>query len=74
LLKIKRWRGYKRENSISALLLHKCARISRSVLPKPGRDGASLPITALVDTFYSEIEKMRGKHRDTSGLLARLES
>ena len=37
------------------------------------RNGASLPVTALVDAFYSEVEKMGGKRWDTSSLLARLE-
>ena len=37
------------------------------------RNGASLPVTALVDNFYAEIEKMGGKRWDTSSLLARLE-
>ena len=37
------------------------------------RNGANLPVTALVDQFYSEVEKMGGKRWDTSSLLARLE-
>src|SRR5437762_7105059 len=37
------------------------------------RNGASLPVTALADAFYSEVEKMGGKRWDTSSLLARLE-
>ncbi len=37
------------------------------------RNGASLPVTALVDNFYSEVEKMGGKRWDTSSLLARLQ-
>jgi len=37
------------------------------------RNGATLPVTALVDQFYAEIEKMGGKRWDTSSLLARLE-
>jgi 3-hydroxyisobutyrate dehydrogenase len=36
-------------------------------------NGASLPVTALVDQFYSEVEKIGGKRWDTSSLLARLE-
>ena len=36
-------------------------------------NGASLPVTALVDQFYSEVEKMGGKRWDTSSLLARLQ-
>src|ERR1700743_1276094 len=41
--------------------------------PEPRRNGAHLPATALVDQFYSEVEKMGGKRWDTSSLLARLE-
>jgi 3-hydroxyisobutyrate dehydrogenase len=37
------------------------------------RNGASLPVTALVDQFYSEVEKIGGRRWDTSSLLARLE-
>ena len=37
------------------------------------RNGANLPVTALVDQFYSEVEKMGGKRWDTSSLMARLE-
>ena len=35
-------------------------------------NNASLPVTALVDQFYSEIQKMGGNRWDTSSLLARL--
>ena len=37
------------------------------------RNGANLPVTALVDQFYAEVEKMGGKRWDTSSLLARLQ-
>jgi 3-hydroxyisobutyrate dehydrogenase len=37
------------------------------------RNGANLPVSALVDQFYAEVEKMGGKRWDTSSLLARLE-
>jgi 3-hydroxyisobutyrate dehydrogenase len=37
------------------------------------RNGANLPITALVDQFYSEVQKMGGRRWDTSSLIARLE-
>ncbi len=37
------------------------------------KNGAHLPVTALVDQFYSEVQKMGGKRWDTSSLLARLE-
>lgn len=37
------------------------------------RNGAHLPVTALVDQFYSEVQKMGGGRWDTSSLLARLD-
>jgi 3-hydroxyisobutyrate dehydrogenase len=42
-------------------------------LAEARRNGASLPVTALVDNFYAEVEKMGGKRWDTSSLLARLQ-
>ena len=42
-------------------------------LAESRRNGTSLPITALIDAFYAEVEKMGGKRWDTSSLLARLE-
>ncbi|HVV40879.1 MAG TPA: NAD(P)-dependent oxidoreductase [Nitrobacter sp.] len=42
-------------------------------LAESRRNGASLPVTALVDAFYSEVETMGGRRWDTSSLLARLE-
>ncbi len=41
-------------------------------LDESRRNGASLPVTALVDQFYSEVQKMGGKRWDTSSLIARL--
>jgi len=38
------------------------------------RNGASLPVTALVDQFYAEIQEMGGRRWDTSSLIARLET
>ena len=43
------------------------------VLDEGRRNGANLPVTALVDQFYSEVQKMGGKRWDTSSLIARLE-
>jgi 3-hydroxyisobutyrate dehydrogenase len=37
------------------------------------RNGANLPVAALVDQFYAEVQKMGGKRWDTSSLLARLD-
>ncbi len=35
-------------------------------------NGSSLPVTALIDQFYADIQKMGGNRWDTSSLLARL--
>ena len=37
------------------------------------RNGASLPVTALVDQFYADIQAMGGNRWDTSSLIARLD-
>jgi 3-hydroxyisobutyrate dehydrogenase len=42
-------------------------------LAEARRNGAKLPITALVDQFYAEVQSMGGKRWDTSSLIARLE-
>jgi 3-hydroxyisobutyrate dehydrogenase len=42
-------------------------------LAEARRNGANLPVTALVDQFYSEVQKMGGRRWDTSSLIARLE-
>jgi len=41
-------------------------------LAEARNNGASLPVAALVDQFYSEVQKMGGARWDTSSLLARL--
>ncbi|ODT18998.1 MAG: oxidoreductase [Kaistia sp. SCN 65-12] len=43
------------------------------VLEEGRANGAKLPLTALVDQFYAEVQAMGGKRWDTSSLLARLE-
>ena len=43
------------------------------VLDEARNNGASLPVTALVDQFYAEVESMGGKRWDTSSLFARQE-
>jgi 3-hydroxyisobutyrate dehydrogenase len=37
-----------------------------------GRNGASLPVTTIVDGYYAEVQKMGGSRWDTSSLIARL--
>lgn len=44
------------------------------VLDEAQRNGALLPVTALVDQFYSEVQALGGGRWDTSSLLARLMS
>jgi 3-hydroxyisobutyrate dehydrogenase-like beta-hydroxyacid dehydrogenase len=41
-------------------------------LAEARRNGAKLPVAALVDQFYAEVEAMGGKRWDTSSLIARL--
>jgi len=42
-------------------------------LAEARHNGAHLPVTALVDQFYSEVQKMGGKRWDTSSLIALLD-
>lgn len=44
------------------------------VLEEARKNGSQLPITALVDQFYSEVQALGGGRWDTSSLLARLEA
>ena len=43
------------------------------VLDEARNNGVSLPVTALVDQFYAEVENLGGKRWDTSSLFARQE-
>jgi 3-hydroxyisobutyrate dehydrogenase-like beta-hydroxyacid dehydrogenase len=43
------------------------------VLAEARSNGSRLPLTALVDQFYAEIQSIGGNRWDTSSLLARLE-
>ena len=43
------------------------------VLDEARSNGARLPLTALVDQFYADVQQMGGRRWDTSSLLARLE-
>ena len=42
------------------------------VLDEAKRNGARLPVTALVDQFYADVQAMGGKRWDTSSLIKRL--
>lgn len=42
------------------------------VLEEARRNGSKLPVTALVDQFYADVQEMGGNRWDTSSLLARL--
>jgi 3-hydroxyisobutyrate dehydrogenase-like beta-hydroxyacid dehydrogenase len=42
------------------------------VLEEARRNGARLPVTALVDQFYADVQQMGGKRWDTSSLIKRL--
>ena len=43
------------------------------VLDEARRNGAQLPVTALVDQFYADVQAMGGRRWDTSSLIKRLE-
>ena len=43
------------------------------VLDQANANGVSVPVTALVDQFYGDVQSMGGNRWDTSSLLARLE-
>ena len=42
------------------------------VLDEARRNGARLPVTALVDQFYADVQRLGGKRWDTSSLIKRL--
>jgi 3-hydroxyisobutyrate dehydrogenase-like beta-hydroxyacid dehydrogenase len=42
------------------------------VLDEARRNGARLPLTALVDQFYADVQQMGGGRMDTSSLIKRL--
>jgi len=44
------------------------------VLDEARHNNANLPVTAMVDQFYSEVQNMGGNRWDTSSLLARLKN
>ena len=43
-------------------------------LDTANENGASLPVTALVDQFYKDVQKLGGGRWDTSSLLKRLQA
>jgi 3-hydroxyisobutyrate dehydrogenase-like beta-hydroxyacid dehydrogenase len=42
-------------------------------LAEANHNGAALPVTALIDQFYADVQKMGGRRWDTSSLIARLQ-
>ena len=42
------------------------------VLQEARRNGARVPVTALVDQFYADVQQMGGQRWDTSSLVRRL--
>ena len=42
------------------------------VLQEARRNGARIPVTALVDQFYADVQAMGGQRWDTSSLIKRL--
>ena len=42
------------------------------ILEEARKNGATLPVAALIDQFYAEVQAMGGRRWDTSSLIARL--
>jgi 3-hydroxyisobutyrate dehydrogenase/2-hydroxy-3-oxopropionate reductase len=42
------------------------------VMDEAKRNGARVPVTALVDQFYADVQAMGGQRWDTSSLIKRL--
>jgi 3-hydroxyisobutyrate dehydrogenase/2-hydroxy-3-oxopropionate reductase len=42
------------------------------VMDEAKRNGARLPVTALVDQFYADVQALGGQRWDTSSLIKRL--
>ena len=42
-------------------------------MEEAGKNGATLPITKIVDSYYAEIQKTGGNRWDTSSLISQLE-
>lgn len=63
------WQGHY-EHGFAVDWMRKDLKIA---LAEADRHGLSMPLTALVDQFYAEVQQMGGKRWDTSSLLARLE-
>ena len=62
------------DHLITGLLWIGCARIWGFALATANENGASLPVTALVDQFYKDVQKMGGGRWDTSSLFKRLQA
>jgi 3-hydroxyisobutyrate dehydrogenase len=45
-----------------------------NLLDEARHNGAQLPVTALVDQFYAEVQTLGGGRWDTSSLIARLKA
>ncbi len=63
------WQGHY-EHGFAVDWMRKDLKIA---LAEADRHGLSMPLTALVDQFYAEVQQMGGNRWDTSSLLARLE-
>ena len=49
-----------------------CARILSLCLDESRRNGASLPVTAMIEQFYSQIQRAGGNRFDSSSSLITL--
>jgi 3-hydroxyisobutyrate dehydrogenase-like beta-hydroxyacid dehydrogenase len=68
-----RWRTMVEDHYTHGFAVNWMRKDLSMCLEEARANGAHLPVTALVDQFYSEIQKMGGGRWDTSSLMKRLE-
>ena len=63
-------KGYLRNFLIPRKL---AAPATKGLLAEARRNGSQLPVTALVDQFYADVQRMGGQRWDTSSLIKRFD-
>jgi 3-hydroxyisobutyrate dehydrogenase len=69
---VNRWQSMSEDRFDFGFAIDWMRKDLRLALDEADRNGASLPMTAQVDQFYKEVQKMGGNRQDTSALVRRL--
>lgn len=69
---VNRWRTMARDEFDFGFAIDWMRKDLGLALDESRRNGATLPVTALVDQFYAEVQAMDGGRQDTSALVRRL--